>query len=55
MQDRLIPELELHGIKRMEDANRYLEEVYLPGHNEKFGVESREVESRFKPLPKGWI
>ncbi len=37
----------------MEDANRYLEEVYLPGHNEKFGVESREVESRFKPLPKG--
>jgi transposase len=35
-QDRLPKELALHGIAGMEEANRYLEEVYRPAHNAEF-------------------
>ncbi len=37
-QDRLVKELALHGITDMEDANRYLEEHYMPEYNEEFMV-----------------
>ena len=33
----------------MEEANRYLREVYLKDHNERFSVEPREPESAFVP------
>jgi hypothetical protein len=29
-QDRLVPELRIHGITTMVDANRYLDQVYIP-------------------------
>ena len=35
-QDRLVKELKLHNITTMEQANEFLETVYLPRHNEKF-------------------
>ena len=38
-QDRLVKELRLLGIATLEAANRFLEEVYLPRINERFGVE----------------
>lgn len=48
-QDRLVNELDSAGIVTMEDANRYLREVYLKDHNERFSVEPRDPESAFVP------
>jgi transposase len=39
LQDRLVKELRLAGIDNMEDANRFLTEVFLPRHNAKFRKE----------------
>lgn len=52
IQDRLIAEMRLYEIKGMADANRYLEQVFLPEWNEKFAVEAVSHESRYRPLPK---
>lgn len=38
LQDRLVAELRLNNITTIEDANKYLDEVYLPKHNSKFMV-----------------
>jgi transposase len=35
-QDRLSKELVFHGITDMEEANRYLQQTYLPAHNVEF-------------------
>ena len=35
-QDRLSKELAFHGITDMEEANRYLQQTYLPAHNAEF-------------------
>ncbi len=35
-QDRLIKKLRLRGISTHEEMNRYLREIYLPGHNARF-------------------
>jgi transposase InsO family protein len=37
-QDRLVKEFKLHGIHDLEGANKYLHDVYIPQHNEKFAV-----------------
>jgi transposase len=37
LQDRLVKEMRLRGIKTKEEANAFLKE-YLPRHNERFGV-----------------
>jgi transposase len=50
-QDRLIPELRLAGITSMIDANRYLDQVYLPKYwHVRNTVEARETGSRYRPL-----
>lgn len=49
-QDRLIPELELYGIKSQKDANRYLEQCFIPSWREKFSVEARSDFSRYQAL-----
>lgn len=36
LQGRLPQELTLHGIKSMEEANKYIQEVFLPAHNVRF-------------------
>jgi transposase len=36
LQDRLIKELALAGITEIEAANRFIRQVYLPGHNARF-------------------
>ena len=52
MQDRLVAEFELHGIKSDTDANRYLEQVFLPTYwNRKLTVVPLELQSRYRPLP----
>ena len=48
-QDRLVKELALHGIKTMEEANRYLKESYLPRFNKEFKVPALSEGSAFVP------
>ena len=50
-QGRLPQELALHGITDMDEANRYLKEVYLPAFNAEFSHPSKEPGSGFVP----WI
>ncbi len=47
LQNRLPQELGLAGITTMAEANRFLEEVYLPEHNARFAVEPEEQGSAF--------
>ena len=42
-QDRLVKELRLAGISTMDEANRFIREVYLPKHNRKFAVTARQA------------
>lgn len=49
-QDRLTKELAYHGITEMDDANRYLREVYLPALNAEFMVPAADSETAFVPM-----
>lgn len=50
MQGRLVPELRKAGITTYEDANRYLEELFIPKYNRLFKVEAKESGSAFIPV-----
>ena len=47
LQDRLPKELKLAAITDMEAANRFIAEVYLPGHNARFAKPAEIAESAF--------
>ena len=52
-QDRLIPELRLHNISDMQSANRYLQEVFIPGFWRKtIAVNARNAASEYTPVPE---
>lgn len=53
LQGRLPQELALEGIETLEEANRYLREVYLPRHNEQFTVKAKEEKSAYIPWTGG--
>lgn len=55
LQARLPKEFKLKGIKTMEQANRYLREIYIPGHNERFSVKPKEDKSAYIPCIRGTI
>lgn len=38
LQDRLVKEMRLKGISTIEEANKFLQEEYLPKHNQKYAV-----------------
>jgi len=50
-QDRLIKEMRLKGIKNTEEANRFLDNVYLREHNEKFCVAPAKEADLHRPNP----
>ena len=50
LQRRLPQELRLRGIKDMQSANRFLQEVYLPEHNARFTKQASAEGSAFTPL-----
>lgn len=50
LQDRLVSEMRLRGIRTIDEANRFLEEEYLEYFNKKFGVEVKE--SIFRKVPE---
>lgn len=52
-QGRLPQELARAGITDMDGANRYLEQVYRPGHNREFGVPSTLTGTAFVPFLSG--
>jgi transposase len=47
LQGRLPQELRLAGITEMEEANRFLKEIYLPQHNANFAIKPSETGSAF--------
>ncbi len=47
LQDRLVHELRLARIGTVERANRFIEETFLPRHNEEFAVAPTETTSAF--------
>jgi len=50
LQKRLPQELRLAGITTMDDANRFLREVFLPDHNARFAIKPEEAGSAFVPF-----
>lgn len=50
LQDRLVAEFKLHNIKTIPEANKYLNEVYIPKHRQNFSVAPLISESAFTPL-----
>jgi len=52
LQDRLVKEMRLRGIRTIEEANVFLQE-YLPLDNRRFAVSPRERENLHRPLGKG--
>ena len=53
LQDRLIKEMRVAGIASMEEANRFLQEVFIPFWQERFTVEPAELTPAHRPLPEG--
>jgi len=51
LQDRLPKELALRNITTIEEANRYIQEEYLPRHNAQFTVQPLSPETAFTPCP----
>ena len=49
LQDRLVKELKLAGITTVEEANRFIAEVDLPGHNARFAKPPEQPDSAFVP------
>ena len=50
-QGRLVNELKLNGITTIEEANKYLLEVFVPYFNERFAMDYRKFESVFETSP----
>ncbi len=49
-QDRLVKELRLAGISTIEQANKFLQEVYIPEHNANYAVSPQEQANAHRPL-----
>jgi transposase len=49
LQARLPKELDLAGVQTLEQANRYLKEVYLPRHNQLFSLKPKETKTAYTP------
>ena len=52
LQDRLVKEMRLRGIRTIEEANIFLEE-YLPIYNRRFSVSPKERDNLHRPLGRG--
>lgn len=52
LQDRLVKELRLAGISIIPAANRFLDQVYLSKHNDKFSVEPKNKTDMHRPVRK---
>jgi len=53
LQDRLGAELRLRGIVRLEEANRFLQSVFIRSFNRRFAVRPRDSQKAWRTVPKG--
>lgn len=53
LQDRLLKEMRVAGISTLDDANRFLEESFIPFWNQRFTVKPQLSEDFHRPLPEG--
>lgn len=53
LQDRLIKEMRVARISTLKDANRFLEETFIPCWNERFTVKPLIAGDFHRPLPQG--
>jgi hypothetical protein len=53
LQDRLIKEMRVLGISSMQEANRFLEEVFIPFWDSRFAKEPREAVDAHRSVPEG--
>jgi transposase InsO family protein len=51
-QDRLLKELKLHKISSIEEANRYLHNVFIPKFNKRFYREPKDPEVAWRVIPR---
>ena len=51
LQDRVPKELALAGMRTVEDANRFLRDVYIEAHNTRFAIKPEQAGSAFVPIP----
>jgi len=52
LQDRLGAELRLKGIVTLEEANRFLQSIFIRGFNRRFAVRPRESQKAWRKVPK---
>ena len=52
LQDRLMAELRLRGIQTIQEANAFLETVFLKDFNRRFAIRPRESQKAWRELPK---
>lgn len=52
-QDRLVAELDHHGITDPAAATDYLNRVFIPRYAKRFGVKPRDTRPAFRPIPEG--
>lgn len=52
LQDRLVKELRLRGISTIEEANQFVEKVFIPQFNSRFAVKPQKKGNLHKPLTK---
>jgi transposase len=50
LQDRLIAELKLQNITEIDQANRWLEEIFILRHNKRFATEPKKTGSSFRKV-----
>ena len=50
-QGRLVNELKLNGITTIEEANKYLLEIFVPDFNQRFAMDYKKFESVFEASP----
>jgi len=52
LQDRLGAELRLKGIVTVEEANRFLQSIFIRGFNRRFAVRPKESQKAWRKVPK---
>jgi hypothetical protein len=52
LQDRLGAELRLKGIVTLEEANRFLQSIFIKGFNRRFAVRPKESQKAWRKTPK---
>lgn len=50
LQDRMVKEMRLSSMKKRDEANIFLKDIYIPDHNQRFSVAARQADDAHRPL-----